>query len=336
MTTNVQSKKLPILVGVFVAQIVLAVLLFVQGKNSAEFSREPLIAASIEDVDSIEVVGSDGEIKMTKLGSDWFFDSGLPVREENIDFLLDALAELQTAWPVASTPAARERFKVAEETFERKIILRQDDKELAKVFVGSSPSFRHSHIRMAEKDEIYSLVFDAYATPASVDGWLDTRLLRPEGKIQEISNGSSGLVKVDGEWPKLEPAIDEESEADVEVAESSSNAESEEPSAAQELFNAEEFEKALEDLVVIGVAENLSVFDQPDEERAEGVDADDSSASSDTAQKFSFTVKSNEGEYKYELMKKESDYFIRSGQFDQVFKVSKNTYESLSKILMLT
>ncbi|MEW8438320.1 MAG: DUF4340 domain-containing protein, partial [Candidatus Thiodiazotropha taylori] len=68
-----------------------------------------------------------------------------PVNSDKVQQFFDRLEALRSDTPVATSDGARERFKVSDEQFERRITLTQSDETLARLYLGSSPGMRLIH-----------------------------------------------------------------------------------------------------------------------------------------------------------------------------------------------
>src|SRR3546814_12542692 len=79
---------------------------------------------------------------------------------------MENLAGLKRGLPVATSGAALERFKVTEESHERRIVLNGGDGTLGEVLIGTSPSFRQVYARTPEDDVVFSVAFETYGRDA--------------------------------------------------------------------------------------------------------------------------------------------------------------------------
>lgn len=316
MTSNIErsAKKIPWLAGIFVAQVVLAAVLFSSGKQAAVPVNEPLLTFDSGAVNKLEIVGEEETRVLEKNGNQWQLDDDLPVSNERVTDLLKQIADLRTGWPVANTKEAHKRFQVTDESFVRKVRLFDGDKELAMMYVGSAPSFRNVHLRAAGSDEIYALKFDDLLLPMSRDAWLDPNLLRPKGDILAVQAGEHKVSKTDGQWPATAAAEKPAAEGEQPA-----------PAAAPASFDAAAFAKTLTEITVLGVAEQQAEFDAPT--TANPATQDDKSLL-----KLAWTVTTSEGSFDYQLLGKQEQYFIRRSDNDHTFRISKAQYDALVKI----
>lgn len=323
------SKKIPWLAGLFGIQLVLAVVLFnVQGREPATLN-EPLLSVDSAALDRIEISSADGRIELQKKDGQWQMGDGLPVADSRINELLKQLEALRRGWAVATTDEAAKRFEVTEEKFKRKVRLLQGDQEVDALLVGTSPSFRQSHVRKPGDDEIYSVKLDEFSLATDRDNWLDTQLMRPNGEIVALQFGGQSIKKVAGQWPASTPesvtaaapatAASGDTAADAEPAPETS-AEPSKPG-----FDSSAFAKALADLTVLGLADNQAELDAP-------VTDDATQQGENQVLKIEWKVTTAEGDYEYQLLSKNEQYYIRRGGNDHTFRLSKLQYDALAKI----
>ena len=172
------SKKIPWLAGLFGIQLALAVVLFnIQG-GEPDALNEPLLALDRDALDRIEISTADGKVELHKKAGQWQMGEGLPVAKDRINDVLKQLEELRRGWAVANSDEAANRFEVTEEKFKRKVRFLQGDKEMDLLLVGTSPSFRHAHVRKSGDDAIYSAKLDEFSLATERDHWLDTQLMQ--------------------------------------------------------------------------------------------------------------------------------------------------------------
>jgi hypothetical protein len=312
-TIEKSAKKIPWLAGIFVAQLALAVVLFNTGKQAATPINEPLLTFDSAAVNKLEIVGEGETLLLQKNGAQWQLGEDLPVPNERMTEILKLMADLRTGWPVANTKDAHKRFQVTDDSFVRKIRLLHDDKELAMMYLGNAPSFRSVHLRAAGSEEIHALKFDDTLLPMSRDAWLDPNLLRPKGDILALQVGERKVSKTDGQWPSAAPAA----EAPAVGAE--------QPAPAAAVFDSAAFAKALEEITVLGVADQEAEFDAP-------VTANPAAQDDKSLLKLAWTVTTSEGSYEYQLLGKQEQYYLRRNDNDHSFRISKAQYDALLKI----
>lgn len=319
------SKKIPWLAGLFCAQLVLVAVLFnIQGHEPAGLN-ELLLSVDGAALDRIEIRSADSEIELQKKDGQWQMSDGLPVVGGRVDDLLKQLEALRRGWAVATTAEAAKRFEVTEDTFKRKVRFLQGDREVDALLVGTSPSFRQTHVRKPGEDEIYSARLDEFSLATDQNSWLDTQLLRPEGDIIALQFGEHTLKKVAGQWPASTPesvaAATPAAEAGIEAESAPENA----SEASAPRFDSGSFAKALADLTVLGLTDKQAELDAP-------VTDDATKQDDNQVLKIQWQVTTSEGNYRYQLLSRNDQYYIRRGDRDHTFRLSKTQYDALAKI----
>lgn len=167
----------------------------------------PLLEFDPQSVTALRIEGgSDGTITLAKADQGWVLAdlSDFPVDSTKVHSLLDRLATLKRPLPIATTPEAQRRHKVADTQFERKLGLESGDSPLTTLFLGDSPGFRRTFARLAGENAVYDLELPLSDVPSRRDDWLARDRLRLDQEaIERVSADGWSLVKGAGDW-KLE------------------------------------------------------------------------------------------------------------------------------------
>jgi hypothetical protein len=165
-----------ILAGLLAAQLLLAIGLNLTGSDYTAYEPEgPLIAFDADAIDGLTIADADGSVRLARTDDGWVLPErgDFPADTASVDRLLNRLAELKQGWPVATTAGALERFKVADDAFERRIALLDGDAEQAVLYVGTSPGLRKAHLRPAGNEQVYVGDFSTWDAGAGPDDWID-------------------------------------------------------------------------------------------------------------------------------------------------------------------
>jgi len=194
-----------ILIAVLAVQIVVAgAIYYVERPAASADLQTALLEFDKQKVSKITITGEDGKQQavLTKSGKDWELPDyhQLPVDAGKLQRMLDALATARSGWPVATTSAGRERFKVGEKNFHKKLVLASDDKTLKTLYIGTSPGYRQVYVRRDGEDQVYAVRLDNYEISTENSQWLQATLLRPSGEIADLRGAGFELQKVDGKW----------------------------------------------------------------------------------------------------------------------------------------
>ncbi|GJL73949.1 DUF4340 domain-containing protein [Nitrosomonas sp.] len=174
------KKLIVLLCGVLVAQLVLAVIVFVSGEEYGAYeAEEKLLVFDVTAVDRIQIENGSSSVVLTKQADKWVLPEldDFPADQHNVVQLLDKLAAMKKGWPVATTSGASRRFKVDEDEFERKLTLSTKENTLGQLFIGDSPGFRKVHVRNSGDAEVFAVDFNTWEASADAGDWIDKRIL---------------------------------------------------------------------------------------------------------------------------------------------------------------
>lgn len=195
-------RLLAVLLGV---QLLMALALSQSGPGLATANdREPLIQLASERINRITLEGpDDARLTLAREADNWQLPEleNFPADSQRVKRLIEQLTTLRPGLTVASSGGARERFKVSEERFERRITLADGDETLATLYLGSSPGRNRIHARLADQDEIRTLELAAYEVPVSRSDWEDKTVLQlPEEQISSIQLDGLKLERQASDW----------------------------------------------------------------------------------------------------------------------------------------
>ena len=199
---NCLSFKLAAVLGL---QLVLALVLWAGGPDYNAFkAKEPLLAFDPAKVDRIEIAeGSANSVALVKEDGKWVIPSsaGFPADAAKVSGLLTKLAGLKKGWPVATSAEAAKRFKVSDDAFERRVVLKSGGGTLGELLLGTSPNFKSVSVRAGGNANVYSVAFATYEAGARGDEWQDRSLLNiAQDQIASISIGDVLLERKDGKY----------------------------------------------------------------------------------------------------------------------------------------
>jgi hypothetical protein len=201
---NPMKRGTLILTGLLAAQIGLAaILLFSSSDYAAYDAKDPLIAFDTAKIDQIAIDQSAGSsVTLAKQDGKWVIPAfaGFPADAQKVSAFLDKLRELKKGFPVATTSDAANRFKVSDAVHERRIVLSAGGKEVGKLYVGTSPSFKLANVR-ADGNDIYSVSLSAYEAGPRGEDWMDREALAiPADQVASIAFPDAVLERKDGKF----------------------------------------------------------------------------------------------------------------------------------------
>jgi hypothetical protein len=185
------EKTIRILTIVLVAQLLLAAGMSFTGPNlAAAHPDTPLLTLGDQPVDHVTIEGPEGaRVVLAKQDQGWVLpDAGnFPADRVQVDTLLSRLEGLQRGLPVATSAGALKRFKVSDESFERRVTLAHGDDTLATLYLGSAPDMHHVNARTGRDDAVYTVDFAAYEAPDKASDWEDKAILQlPQDALETI------------------------------------------------------------------------------------------------------------------------------------------------------
>ena len=184
------KKWIAILSSLLLVQLVLAIVINMGKQEYGAFqAREKLIAFDAQAADGLRIEDNENKLMLKKQEGKWLLpESGnFPANADSVERLMEKLSALEKGWPVATTGGAIQRFKVADDEFERKITVLSGEEVLALIYVGTSPGFRKVHVRPVDEDAVFSVVFNSWEANAKADDWIDKDLFKlDETEIESV------------------------------------------------------------------------------------------------------------------------------------------------------
>ena len=201
------SKHITTLSALFLLQLIIAGLLFSTNSGmQSNINPQSLVHMDKNELNQIQIIAKDTELILTKHEGDWRLKEypELPLLASKITSLTSELTDTQVTWPVTRTASSHERFKVAEDNFEKRIVFTDKNNNKHELLLGESPSYKQLYVRDADGDEVFSIEYSAYQLSTKASDWLDKSLLSING-ISKVSHSSVNLEKHDNEWQLTSP-----------------------------------------------------------------------------------------------------------------------------------
>jgi hypothetical protein len=198
-----------ILSAVLVLQVALAAILF-WPRQPASAAGELLFAGlDAEQVTRLTIADETGEqVQFINAGAGWVLadTDEYPTTDGVVPDLLEKIVALEVGRPVAESKESHARLKVADDEHASRVELKLQDGTLRTFYVGTSPSYGASHVRVDEQDEVYlSSDLSSADVGARLAGWIDTSYLSlPAQEIVSVTleneNGTFEFVKEGEDW----------------------------------------------------------------------------------------------------------------------------------------
>ena len=143
----------------------------------------------------------DNEVVLKRLGDKWLLPNmeNLPANTDKIEKLLQQITTQSGNWPIADSPAARQRFQVADYYYQKRLSLFSGGKKLGTIYLGTSPGYRKIHARNDKQDAIYSITLDPTGATVVENDWIDSRLLQVRAPLR-IDTDLYNLYFENGSW----------------------------------------------------------------------------------------------------------------------------------------
>lgn len=205
------EKTVRLLAGLLVLQLLLALGLGTLGPELGEAEAGgPLLAFDAAAVDRVTVADDEGaRTVLARTEDGWVLpDAGdFPADRDKVEQLLERLAGLRLTVPVATSAGARERFRVAEDAHERRLVLEGDGETLAELYLGTSQGVRQVHARAGDGEAILAVELPTYEAPTDPDDWLDRTVLQFDAAtVRAVRLDGLALRRASGSTPEQDGA----------------------------------------------------------------------------------------------------------------------------------
>ena len=150
------------------------------GLSAAPSVGAQLLSAAPDSVDALTIEGAGGKkVELQKKSGTWQLpaESGFPADASKVRELLTHMAAVKTGTVVSNTRESQQRFKVADDIFERRVTLAAGGKTLAKLYLGDAPSPRQVHVRRDGDNAVYDVELGSWEFPADAADWEDKGVL---------------------------------------------------------------------------------------------------------------------------------------------------------------
>jgi hypothetical protein len=175
------KRAINILAVIFIIQVALVFGLRLTGGDTGEFSgQQQLLQFSAAQIDQLLIENGEGQkIVLKKQADQWILPdyADAAADTEKLTSMLSDLANIKRNWPVAETADAIKRFKVADDSFERRLTFKNDDKDVAILLLGSSPGFKKVHARLQSEDKVFDIPFSTYQASLKTADWINKQVL---------------------------------------------------------------------------------------------------------------------------------------------------------------
>ncbi|MFY8350674.1 DUF4340 domain-containing protein [Pseudoalteromonas sp. SSM20] len=325
------NKAVTILSVALGAQVILAGALFYNGQNSFE-TQAPVSLLSLEQHAISEITLQEGDndkpLTLVKNGADWHLAEypNLPLLDYKVSALTDTLINSKVNWPVSRTQASHERFKVADDNFEKRITYKLGDDKVD-ILLGESPSFKKLYVRNGDNNDVFTIEFSGYQLNVDKNDWLSKSLL----SVKDISEISQAGLAFEKTQVKHDADLDKRTES---IADKSA--------ALPDIINANASSKTgVETIWQVKAPAKLPEGQTLDTERIDELLAQFSSltVTAIAEQEIAFaeieklSVKDADGkQFDFEFAQHEDSYYVKRSDFAHWFSLGKAQFDNLANI----
>lgn len=196
------QRAVPILAILLVGQLALAVWLNAGTGDPQPSQSRPLAQFDSEAIDTVRITMGDGtSLDIERVDGSWQLPAadGFPAKPSKVEQLLGQMNGLGGGLPVAHSEAARERYRLANQQFERRITLMAGDETVADVFFGESAGTGRVYARAQGRERIYEAQFPMWQTTAQASRWYDQSVLAVKSAdVRRIELADFSLRRGDG------------------------------------------------------------------------------------------------------------------------------------------
>jgi hypothetical protein len=223
------SKKNSLLIVLLIIQLAFIGYAYRPGQNDVEPLPPFFSDVELEQVQGIQITDDqNSSISLSKVSENWLVKTGnYPGASDAIESLLRKIIALQPVRLVTKTKSSQVQLKIADSGFNRKIELRLADDSIKTFYLGSSPSNKSIHFRLAGENEVYIVKdLSTWELQTDKESWWRTEYvdINPADLSSfTISNafGDFTLEKgKEGDWQNADqgestPAIDQKAVSDL-------------------------------------------------------------------------------------------------------------------------
>lgn len=203
------KRAIVVLSVLLAAQLVLAGGLYFAGGEEPAGGTSPLLAVEAKEVTGLTVTGPDGQsVKLAREEDGWALPAadGFPADADKAGRLVQTLAGLEAGVPVARSESALPRFKVGEESFQQRVVIRREDGDPVNLLIGESAGAGRVYARRGDSTAVREVSFQSWLASTSPDEWYasDVPAVDP-AKVVRVNAPGFTLKRVDKGWMLAEP-----------------------------------------------------------------------------------------------------------------------------------
>ncbi len=187
------KRRNQILAGLFGAQIVLIVLVFLPRLLPSQSQSGPLLG-NVQANDIVKMTISDNTGKtltLAKPGSDWTLPDyeNYTANGDQVAQFIGKLIQIKTDVLETNTASSLKRLQVADNDFVRKVDLQGKDGTVHTLYLGTASGGGANHVRLGGQNNVYvARGINAFEAATDVNGWINSTYLSiPQDNILSAS-----------------------------------------------------------------------------------------------------------------------------------------------------
>jgi hypothetical protein len=198
-----------ILIGVLVVQILLGVFSF-WPRTSSTGSSEPIFPElTVDDIISLDITDDqNNNIILQKVGDDWVLPAvdSFPVKTDTVIPVLENLVKMDKTTLVAQTEASHKQLQVSKTDFQRRVIIKTENKGDYVLYLGTAPRYTATNFRVEGQAEVYQTpLLSSWELNTRANMWIDTAYMTVDQEqlsqvVLENAQGTFVLVKQGETW----------------------------------------------------------------------------------------------------------------------------------------
>jgi hypothetical protein len=148
-----------ILIGVLVLQLVLVAIVFWPRHAATATTGQALFpGVTADQISSVSLIDDSGDsVRLARSDGGWVLPDAddYPALSEEVTTLLEKIVDLTAEQLITQTSGSHARLKVAEDDFNTRIEFELSDGSQHSLYVGSSPNYGSTHVRVGDQDQVY-------------------------------------------------------------------------------------------------------------------------------------------------------------------------------------
>ncbi len=195
------DRKIKILVLILFAQFALLGFMQQGARNELAVFQvdELLLGFNVDQLDKIILKQRDKpDMTLVKQEADWkiFGLNNFPVSSAKFSSVFDRLFSMKKNYPIASSTASADYFRLEDSSFDRAIDFISNDALVERLYLSASSSFKKAYVRAGDDKPVYEINFSMFDLETKTGNWIDPDLLKLDpSTVSEIRLAENVVLK---------------------------------------------------------------------------------------------------------------------------------------------